>query len=116
MVLITPEEGPTGLTTSINALERQLAEMREELEDLYLKIRAGDLDELKNATKATGEIRQWLKIAIEAEAQLEKRKKQDRGIVNDYALDFDDARAQIGCRLDRLRRARCPGRIPRCAE
>ena len=116
MVLITPEEGPTGLTTSINALERQLADMREELENLYLKIRAGELDELKNAHKATGEIRQWLKIAIEAEAQLEKRKKQDRGIVNDYALDFDDARTQIGCRLDRLRRARCPGRIPRCAE
>jgi hypothetical protein len=41
MVLITPEERPSGLTTSINALEQQLADMREELEELYLKIRAG---------------------------------------------------------------------------
>jgi len=41
MVLITPDERPTGLTTSINALERQLADMRGELEDLYLRIKAG---------------------------------------------------------------------------
>ncbi|WP_085890348.1 hypothetical protein [Roseovarius litorisediminis] len=116
MVLITPDEGPTGLTTSINSLERQLADMKEDLEAIYDKIRAGDLSELKEANKATAEIRQWLKIAIEAEAQLEKRRKHEKGIVHDFALDFDDARAQIGCRLDRLRRARCPGRVPRCAE
>jgi hypothetical protein len=116
MVLITPDERPTGLTTSINALERQLADMRGELEDLYLRIKAGDLDELKNATKATGEIRQWLKIAIEAEAQLDKRRQQERGIANGYAIDFDHARSEIGCRMDRLRRASCSGRLPRCPE
>jgi len=113
MTLITPDEEPIGLSTSINSLERQLADMRADLEVLYGKIRAGDLDQLRNATKATAEIRQWLKIAIEAEAQLEKRNKQDKGIVHDYALDLEQARASVGCRLDRLRRARCPGRIPR---
>jgi hypothetical protein len=116
MVLITPDEGPTGLSTSIDALEQQLADMREELQALYLRIRAGDLDELKNATKATGEIRQWLKIAIEAEAQLEKRRREERGIVHGYAIDFDSARDQIGGRLDRLRRARCSGPVPRCPD
>ena len=60
MVLITPDEGPTGLTTSINALEGQLADMRQELENLYHRIKAGDLDELKSATKATAEIRHEL--------------------------------------------------------
>ena len=112
MTLITPDTGPTGLTTSITALERQLADMREELEARYEKIRSGDLSELKDARAAVAEIRQWLKIAIEAEAQLEKRNKQKHGIVHDYALDFEDARASIGCRLDRLRRARCPARVP----
>ena len=104
MVLIKPDDGPTGLSTSITSLERQLADMKQDLEALYLKIRAGDLDELRNATKATAEIRQWLKIAIEAEATLEKRNKQTTGIVHDYALDMDAARESIGCRLDRLRR------------
>jgi hypothetical protein len=116
MVLITPDEGPTGLTTSINALEQQLADMRADLAEIYQRIRSGDLDELKNATKATTEIRQWLKIALEAEAQLERRRKEDLGIVHGYALDFDDARHQIGCRLDRLKRASCHGRLPRCPE
>ncbi len=106
MTLITPDDGPTGLSTSITSLERQLADMKQDLEALYLKIRAGDLDELRNATKATAEIRQWLKIAIEAEATLEKRNKQRKGIVHDYALDFDEARTAIEYRLDRLRRAR----------
>lgn len=112
MVLITPDEGPTGLTTSIDALERQLSDMREDIEKIYRKIRAGDFDELKNAARATTEIRQWLKIAIEAEAQLEKRRKQEKGIAREYALDLGEARASVCSRLDRLRRARCPGRFP----
>lgn len=111
MVLITPDEVPTGLTTSINLLEKQLADMRQELEALYDSIRAGAFGELKNATRATAEIRQWLKIAIEAEAQLEKRNKSAKGIVHHYAIDFDAAREQIGGRLDRLRRARDAERV-----
>jgi uncharacterized protein YPO0396 len=116
MVLITPEEGPSGLTSAINSLEEQLADMRGELEALYRRIRAGELDELKNATRATTEIRQWLKIAIEMEAQLEKRRQHERGIVHGYAIDFDAARVEIRCRMDRLARARCPARVPRCPE
>ena len=112
MTLITPDDGPSGLSTSITSLERQLADMREDLEQLYERIRAGEFEELKNATKATAEIRQWLKIAIEAEATLEKRNKHDKGIVHDYAIDFSAARDQIGSRLDRLRRVRHAGGLP----
>ena len=42
MTLITPDTWPSGLTTSITALERQLADMREELEARYERIKAGD--------------------------------------------------------------------------
>lgn len=115
MTLITLDEAPTGLSTSITSLERQLNDMRADLEILQEKIRAGDLEELKNSTRAISDIRQWLKIAIEAEANLNERNKRDKGIVHDYALDFDTARTSIGCRLDRLRRARCPGRVSRCS-
>ncbi|SHM41018.1 hypothetical protein SAMN05443432_10799 [Roseovarius litoreus] len=113
MVLITPDAGPTGLTTSIDSLERQLSDMRGELQKLYDRIQDGDLENLKNANRATAEIRQWLKIAIEAEVHLEKRRKHEKGIVNDYALDLSEARASVCGRLDRLRRARCPGRVYR---
>lgn len=111
MEIITLDDEPSGLSTSITLLEHQLADMREDLSALHLKIKAGKLDELKNATRATAEIRQWLKIAIEAEATLEKRNKQSKGIVHDYALDFDAARLSIGSSLDRLRRARGTGGV-----
>ena len=108
MSLITQDREPSGVTTSIDGLERQLSDMRADLEDMYARIKNGEFGELKNAMKATSEIRQWLKIAIEAEAQLATRKKAELGIVHAYALDLDTAREAVGLRLARLRRAREP--------
>ena len=88
MVLITPDDGPSGLTTSIRSLERQLADMRHELEAKYERLRAGDLSHLKDGAKATAEIRQWLKIALEAEVQLEKHRKKEN-IMNSSLLNID---------------------------
>jgi len=102
MILITPDEGPSGLTTSIDMLVRQLADMRADLGVIYERIREGDLDEVKNASRVTSEIRQWLKIALETEMQLEKCKSKEKGIVRDFAIDFSEARDSIRSRLDRL--------------
>ncbi|MCQ0091541.1 hypothetical protein [Roseovarius sp. M141] len=113
MSLITPQEGPSGLSATVTTLERQLRGMCEDLEALSDKVRAQQFDDIKNQSRILGDIRQWLKMAIEAETQLEQRKKKEQGIVNGYALDMDAARDSIGCRLDRLRRAGCPGRFPR---
>lgn len=106
MILIKPDEGPSGLTASICLLERQLADMRAEMEAIYERIKDGDLGEIKNATRVTSEIRQWMKIALEAEVQLEKRKSNQKGIVRGFAIDFEAARDSIRSRLDRLGRER----------
>ncbi|WP_076530402.1 hypothetical protein [Roseovarius nanhaiticus] len=113
MSLKTPEEGQSALSATVTTLERQLRGMCEDLEALSDKVRAEDFEDIKNRSRILGDIRQWLKMAIEAETQLEQRKKKEQGIVNGYALDMDAARDSIGCRLDRLRRAGCPGRFPR---
>ena len=102
MILITKDEGPSGLTTSIDMLERQLADMRADLGTIYERIREGELEEIKNASRVTSEIRQWLKIALETEVQLEKHKSKEKGIAHDFAIDFDEARNSIRGRLDRL--------------
>jgi len=109
MILITPDEGPSGLASSICAVERQLADMRTELEDIYERIKAGELGALKDATRTTEEIRRWLKIALEVEVQLEKRKSGENGIARDFAIDFSAARDSVRGRLDRLRRAKDGG-------
>ncbi len=111
MTLVTTDDGPSGLSTSLALLEEQLSMMKEDLEALQKSLRAGNTEDLKNSSRTLSDIRQWMRIALEAEMNLEKRKKQEKGIVGGYALDFDAARASIGCRLDRLRRARCPRRI-----
>ncbi|MEM1341864.1 MAG: hypothetical protein AAGF68_06055, partial [Pseudomonadota bacterium] len=60
---------------------------------------------------ATTEIRQWLKIAIEAEAQLATREKRELGIHTSYGLDLVEAQDAIELRLARLRRARDAERV-----
>jgi hypothetical protein len=106
MSLITPENDPGGLSATVTVLERQLRGMCEDLETLSDKVRAEDFDDAKAQSRILGDIRQWLKLVIEAENQLEQRKKKEQGIVNGYALDMDAARDSIGGRLDRLRAAR----------
>ena len=105
MIFITPEDGPEGLSDSIQSLERQLADMRAGLDAIYEQIKDGDFDEIKTATKATTEIRQWLKLALEAEVQLEKRNKSKQGIAHDFAINFAEARIAVCSRLDNLRKA-----------
>ncbi|WP_339106752.1 hypothetical protein [Roseovarius rhodophyticola] len=116
MPLITISETPSGLTEAVDTLERQLADMRKELSAMYDRVQLGEFGELKNASRIIADIRQWLKIAIEAEAQLANREKQELGISLSYGLDLDRAKETIGCELDRLRRARDTGGVSRQSE
>ncbi len=109
MVLVTPDDGPSGLSDAICSLEKQLKDMRVDLDAIYDRIRNGEFGEITNAARATDEVRRWLKLAIEAEVNLEKHRKSKKGIAYDYAIDFAEARASVSCRLDRLRRA-CDGK------
>ena len=106
MALITPDEGASDLSDVAASVERQLRDMRGDLEDLQTKLKTNDYDDLPTTKLLRTEIRQWLKLAIEAEVHLEQRKKTETGIAGGYALDLDAARDSIGGRLDRLRRAR----------
>ncbi|QIE46389.1 hypothetical protein G5B38_13135 [Pseudohalocynthiibacter aestuariivivens] len=113
MTLITPDEGPRELSDAVASLKRQLCEMRTDLEDLHTKLRTDSREDVSKYGRLITDIKQWLKFAIETEVKLEQREKKEKGIVNGYALDIDAARHSIGCRLDRLRRAKCPKGFPR---
>ncbi|MEQ8294283.1 MAG: hypothetical protein RIA08_18960 [Roseovarius sp.] len=102
MILITRDDGPSGLAASVGLIERQMAEMRAELEVIHARIREGELEGIRDAARITADIRHWLKLALEAEVQFAKFKAKDRGIVRDYALDFTEARDSIRGRLARL--------------
>lgn len=112
MTTMNPEIGSSPLARAIQAVEAQLLGMTTELLSLQERVRSGEFEALKDSVKLTGEIRHWLKMALETEQRCEDRRKEQLGIVNDYAIDFERARFEIGCRLDRLRNRVCPARIP----
>ena len=99
------------LTEAVSVLETQLRSIAQDLAELHRRIREGHLSDLADAQRRTAEIRQWLGMALEMEIQLEKNRKNERGRAA-RPLDLVAARDKIGCRLDRLRRVRCPNRIP----
>lgn len=72
----------------------------------------GDARAVKEAGKLLAEIRAWSRVAIETEARLNDYRKQQDGVVQNYALDLEKARHQIGCRMARLRRCCRSGKIP----
>jgi len=106
--------GEERLGRAIDALEAQLQGLTRDLAVLHRDIGEGKLENLADAQRRSGEIRQWLGIALEMEMKLEKRKTKGRRdtVTAAGSIDLDTARHQIGCRLDRLRRTRCPGRVP----
>ena len=112
MTLITPNKGPSQLDADIIRILKQLRDIMADMEAKQDELRDGEGKEAAESKKLLGEIRGWMKVAIETEARIEERCKENQGIVRDYALDFAEARSEIGCRLDRLRRTRCPGRFP----
>ena len=67
--------------------------------------RDGDPKAAKEALGYAREFRQALLAVLYERATIEKLRKDAEGIVHDYALDFDRARAEIGRRLACLRDA-----------
>ncbi|MEZ5674442.1 MAG: hypothetical protein R3D81_04130 [Thalassovita sp.] len=111
MTLITTDDSAFPLGESLTEIRNQLEALRADMANMQAKLRDGDVEAVKDGTKAIQDIRHWLRIAIEVEREFAKRQQEQAGIVNGYAIDFDGARDRIRCRLDRLRSCRGAGRV-----
>lgn len=103
MVLITPEQDIARLEGDLEDVRSILGEFEETIRDLRERVRAGEVDKLRDAGKTLSELRAWLKLAKETEAQLAEYARKEAGIVGSWGLDLDRARDEIGCRLARVR-------------
>ncbi|WP_233544888.1 hypothetical protein [Pseudooceanicola sediminis] len=98
------------MRTTIETIERQVLGITEDLKALQDRVRAGEVEAVKETTKMCGEIRFWVRFALEMEAKLDEGKKRNGvsstrgGGTGGGDIDLAAARASIGCRLDRLRR------------
>lgn len=76
-----------------------------ELFRLLDEVRQGKFEMLKPLVAQVRDLRAAAQLVVEEKAKVAKLRKQDEGVVYDYALDFDAARAEIGRRLACLRDA-----------
>lgn len=106
MTIITPID-TTGAAGDVATEAYQLYALATEvLTQIIGEIRVnGDAKGAKELCAYTKEHREALKLVMTERANVEKLRKLEAGIVNDYALDFDAARDEIGRRLARLRDA-----------
>ncbi len=100
MKSIDPDGSPEGI---LAVTEQHLTRSLEDLNRVINQIKAGDTSHAKEVGGIVTLLGKALQSALDERVRVEKLRRQDAGIVADYALDFDAARDEIGRRLARLR-------------
>ncbi len=103
MTLVTTKTDTERLEKKRKEFEEILEGMVDDLSALSDRLKTGNLEVDKDARQLKQDIRFWLRLAAETEAELHALKRQDANISGSYAIDMDAARVEIGCRLDSLR-------------
>ena len=112
MTLITPELVASQTENLLNSVVESICELRHELEGLKQRARAGEEINTPGNSRTVASVTSLLDTCQKVENRLAECRNKSVGIAQgSYALDLDKARADIGCKLDRLRCARNPERI-----
>ncbi len=96
--------GEPGPASQVTAAEELYDEIAAEVRAAIRRIKSGEMD-IKSTTLAVRDMRQALLMVLEERSRVAKLHKQEAGVVNDYALDFEAARDEISRRLACLRDA-----------
>ena len=107
-----PPDPETALHATIRIVDLQLRIMKSELIDIQERWAEGDQSAIREGARLLSDIRYWLKQAYDVETEIETYRKAIAGVAHEYAIDFDAARSQVRCRLDRLRDCRGPKIVP----
>ena len=111
MTLITPLGAELASQEILVEAEAHYRRTVSTLHEIIEEVKAGKLDRTKELKGALRDLHQATQSAFDERAKVEKRLRTESGILHDYALDFDSARAEIRERLDRLRSAGSAGGV-----
>ncbi len=104
MTLITPEERISRTAELLQSLEVSIRGLRQAAEDLRNQIGAGGNADLAGTSKQLGQLEGLIRSCQKVETSFVEQHHRQAGIAQGgYALDLERARAEIGCRLARLR-------------
>jgi len=105
MTLIKPF-GDDGATDECLAVaEELLQEAGLALAEFTRKIRRREPVTGRDAKPVIGELAAATRLVMTERNRVADERRKDRGVVHDFAIDFEAARAEIGSRLARLREA-----------
>jgi hypothetical protein len=103
MTLITPELVASQTEDLLNSVIISVRDLRKEIEDLKQQVRTGEAI-ATNGSKTVTQAVSLLETCQKVENRLVECRSKHAGIARGgYALDLEKARAEIGCKLDRLR-------------
>ncbi|QDY68916.1 hypothetical protein [Qingshengfaniella alkalisoli] len=111
MTLIYPEAGDGSSDKLLSEAHGHFADAANALSVFIAALKAGDTTQAPEAMKLVKELKAALVPALMERERLEKTIREDAGVVNGYAIDFDAARHEIGRRLACLRAARGAGGV-----
>jgi len=97
------------LTEIMLFLDASASEMARKLELML----TGEGATAQDVAKELAELKKWAQIAYEERNRIDRLVRDNEGGTQEHEIDFADARAQIGRRLDRLRAAGGSGEVPR---
>lgn len=110
MTLMTPEDRVAKTADLLRSLQDSIQDLRQTAEDLKRQIIAGEDADLTLGKRQVDEVGKLIRSCqIVEERFVEQQHKQAGIAAGGYALDLGRARAEIGCRLARLRACRDPG-------
>jgi len=107
MTLITLDEQISRTADLLRSLEESLCNLRQQAEDLATRIETGEDVNLAKGSKQVAQVSGLIRSCQKVEEQFVEHHNRQAGIARGgYALDLEEARSEIGCRLARLRACR----------
>ncbi|KPU84202.1 hypothetical protein JI58_05250 [Marinosulfonomonas sp. PRT-SC04] len=112
MALNTPLGDDSNSEEILLIAENHFGRMLRRAEEIITTLEDENSCASKEAAVRIRDLGKAMQTTLDERSKLEKLRKNNAGIVHDYALDFDAARDEIGRRMARLRDAASSGGIP----
>lgn len=104
MTLITPEEHVSDTAELLQSLHVSIRRLRQQTEALRNSLASGEDADLGPASREVSVVEGLIRTCQKVEASLVEQYEKRSGIARGgYALDLEQARAEVGCRLALLR-------------
>ena len=103
MTLIKAEQQGTDLSGHIQEILEELNRLKQDLRAIQGYVQSEEPNFTREALRVGADVRAFLKLAYDVEARVHEEQRKQLGIAGDSGFDLDVARADIGCKLDRLR-------------